>query len=1180
MAETKRVGNLKISFKNSLREGGSLRSYQKKGFPLVLKNTKRIILDDNNLKSLFDQARNLKSADDGEIAVENSPETLQNETHVEHSYFNDHNTVPQITPDGVSSHKQDVATATRYNQMYSSHNDTWQIYHQSSEANEIKLSNELINTDLRASLKPYGNDTFNNTTMASGHRGTVSGYEIYVKTPANSQHDQPRYMPVKRNGGSELNQRFTDNIITVSNENPSLYTGNEEEEIEGPGNDYKFRSSYLRLKKSKTQTNNSNISSNMNYYDNGSDGVTKDLIRGLNGSYTDNDQSNDMSKSIELTDSKYREYVKRANGENNKSLIRRDINDSNLYKNRKISSCKKEEEEEDVREEENKTEDISNDQKKHLIIMNYQNGGHRLRNGYKLYNTEDYTSYDDGYASETTRTSNSSASELNQSITSPGNSGGSLVFKSNDDINFGSNDVDNQMLNLRYPTILNESEEVELERRRFKEEEAIRRKSIHSRLETILKAKVKNINSRTMPNKKTVAQEPLISEASRTLPSKKTSYVNEIHESSNFMSRDKSADIENQVAYRYNDNKYYESSSKVVPKPMYNGVLFSGRDENKALENKATMLSELRKSIISRSAESLSMIQDNDNVKPRSFSFNKHDSSADALYIDNNELEYSLPMKFPKQNTLMTDVVKNSPNVSRNEMLLANQGYSLYRSRSNIEHSSKEKHSERFNQPYKEINQPYKDIKKPNEERNLFDSFPLYYSPRKESVKLPIKDYMNDKTEVSVETDETPINTHAVRTMLKSHLMDKNEVNQNSMGVDQNINNAFDITSQDVDSKREMTGVYSEEQTMNFYNDDFEDMIQRKLSIDQEAPESSILESASFKRNRGETFAETESQKVENIFELSLTQSEYETVKERSESVLKRNQADGEYLRSNAEFTSVDDLITPTTVTLDEHVSEDTVFDDNSWKLEDIETSGDVRNKSMYNNVENDIKYETQNNNTLLTEEASKVDIEDENKMDIDTKPELHREPSITKYYLPEENEERVIKPSEYQIHKFSDRNKYPVSPRKIKATAATLKIDTSRIVPLSNTEKVLKDTATVSRVSKEDVAIALDKNNKRRSKIANVEIESMTKLPNQSHGTSGKRSVNSTEKWSSQIYTNTQVGKINIPVSFQSEYTGSWETVNGNVSAPGKDSINIPASVTDEVSPRPSTPKKSRKFS
>ena len=713
-----------------------------------------------------------------------------------------------------------------------------------------------------------------------------------------------------------------------------------------------------------------------------------------------------------------------------------------------------------------------------------------LQNDFKIFNGNEIgkIGQDDGYSSETTRTSNSSASELNQSA----NNNGSFVFSVLDDVNFGSNDVNNEDFHEMLKAAEHGDDRTQKDEEKGEETEE-NRKSIHSKLETLLKAKVKSINSRTLPNKKSDLKfpDPLISEASRTLPSNGSD-----HSDRNYLAQDE------QIVNLYSEKDYFETTLR----PINEALIFTGTEENKAIENKATMMSELRKSIVGL-----------------------HEDEISTSYDDVGCI------KRPDNNYFMMSS------------------------------------SEQKNSPHHDGEQFKNFTKSPTKEISLYDSFPLHFSPKQTPIKMvpvPVKDtdaeMVHQLDQAVNTTDETAISRKDVLTMLKSHLNGKNDLENGFSEGFVSISKTFSFTSKDMEAKgyHEDEKKGSEEQSIVFEKEEDGEFIQQQLILESEKPETTILDSASFKRNR----IEQASHVNDDVFNLSLTDSEYEFVREKSEAI---NPEDRQDIESESLKTELDN-----SDKIDINIVDDSEMEDIAGIENKAETPQEFASTPEIER--NELQYE------------SKADKQPLSVSDLVGQPPKNKGANFTEYYWPVEHEERLIKPSEYQVHRFSERKKFSATQEQNRQPIhAQMKIDTSG---MQKTKQTAGNTNATTFTRRQQVDIATDKIRSaaeiekpiRRPIVVETGMPIQFAPSNTQVSSNSKRPNSSNEKWTSQIYTNTQVGKINIPTNFRSEYSDSLRVSdNIKIERQTSSSRNSTSSknVTD-ISPRPSTPKKSRKFS
>jgi len=211
-----------------------------------------------------------------------------------------------------------------------------------------------------------------------------------------------------------------------------------------------------------------------------------------------------------------------------------------------------------------------------------------------------------------------------------------------------------------------------------------------------------------------------------------------------------------------------------------------------------------------------------------------------------------------------------------------------------------------------------------------------------------------------------------------------------------------------------------------------------------------------------------------------------------------------------------------------------------------------------------------------------------------------------TEYYNPEENDEKVIKPSEFKVHRFSHRNdqiNYGNAVKKPEETKpAVLKYDEGT-TESSNEKLSLNDL-------KKKRAQERLKNSKKFSSSEPLldRLDSDFSSPRETTttprrhndivrttGSFGRKSKKKVEKWSNEIYTNTNVGKINIPDSFQTKPggpnsntgTGVEDYINErekrsedsyNERKHKREQNNNNSNTSNSSTPRASTPKKSRR--
>ncbi|XP_066916329.1 uro-adherence factor A-like [Clytia hemisphaerica] len=218
-----------------------------------------------------------------------------------------------------------------------------------------------------------------------------------------------------------------------------------------------------------------------------------------------------------------------------------------------------------------------------------------------------------------------------------------------------------------------------------------------------------------------------------------------------------------------------------------------------------------------------------------------------------------------------------------------------------------------------------------------------------------------------------------------------------------------------------------------------------------------------------------------------------------------------------------------------------------------------------------------------------------------------------TEYYLPEENEEKVIKPSEYKTHRFNDRNRSPKIEVGTESQPTTGRIQlvtdgTAESKRISN-ERISSNRSVPSVVENERKLSLTELKKKRQQerlmnskrlssseplldKVGSLEFaDNIQTLTQHTPRLSNNVRVNDTvsrkkkvEKYSSEIYTNTNVGRINIPDSFQQNKDSEWmidEHEKRSDERFNERKHKREKAASNSSTPRASTPKKSkRRFS
>ncbi|XP_057300203.1 uncharacterized protein LOC130630648 [Hydractinia symbiolongicarpus] len=770
----------------------------------------------------------------------------------------------------------------------------------------------------------------------------------------------------------------------------------------------------------------------------------------------------------------------------------------------------------------------------------------------KKISSMDYSAYDDGYGSGSNRTNHSSASET----PTTNRSNNDLIISLTDQVNFTSQDsgdnngyakITRSLSNLH--ELLNEEDERETQRRSSREEENEKRNGIHNKLENILKAKAKTLERSKNPHQATTQYkfpDPLLAERTKSLPNglntqnynytSSNTYDNVDEES--FRAHSKQAD----ASYHQGRSSSIEQSE--TPSSRYGQRHLSLiKGDSIHVEKKETLLNELRSTIKSRSP------RPDDRMEMESFNLTNYDKGT-----------------------------QGSDYAFRNQSLLG------------------------------ESNESNSWDQAPDTE-NLFEMFPLQPSPTRhitlgDDPFSTLNNMSADSQAQSPEiyTDQRPINKSEVMAMLKSHLKDKTGLDslkreEKSYRMIRPKMKSFSFTSLDADVENKPS--VSELPTTNLESN------QRRLSLESVNTEYGLSTSIGSDNPSNRIGAS-------HAHRLSLTESELEGVRTYPHKVANPTNKDLPSFHDDKngrnEFKSKEPIIAKQNAsTSNQQVTKDVasvetivlsrtpanpvqIFSDHET-LEQVPKQSPINTQSVKSRHFNG-SYEEMKRSNSFNEANVNVDVsnrrqqqqqqpqKEEDTRTFYTRKEVpatqvndNKNNAITHYYLPEHNQERVIKPSEYQVHKFSDRTKYQ-SPQsqQTQRNHMSVTLDTSNIKdfktsnlhnkrqsPRKQKAKQIKNHIEVAPVEQNVVSNEL---NGEQLEAMDVEVKDYTLEGTNAIPEYLPKTPN--EKWADQTYTHTNVGKINIPSSF----------------LPNDSVIFSTSSTTPSISPRPSTPKKSRKVS
>lgn len=1217
--DEKRLGNLTFSFRNAIRKS-SVASPKEDIMTISPENpNKKIIADENDLQNLFTRARSTEHIDRLDNETENqikySTEPMQDDVS-EHSFVK-HNSL-YLDEQRINSSQETLLLGTIYNKSHEEMN-TFNSRDRNGETRPANLNakslagltfKESHNGGERTACIPkrHSGEEFQSeprrrksegwTPKSVAAKAYLSKNSFDIRSMSNiskEQHREDQFL------GQYSSERFRENQTNVNkgdimlikdwmntkiennnfNENPiqdeSIENNKMEvltrDPLEGRSHEILTNSSNDTLIFNEKDIVEENSEKVINFSNSEVDDILSFDVRNEkefklknkhSKQFQKNSHSNYFSVSQNCENSLANERENRMNSwlEYNHQLavsspIETKIKKLNINENRLIHTAqpygndiKKQKHEKETLQ---KKIFIKNNKVFNEADMNSIEADPIFEHNIKKISSMDYSAYDDGYGSGSNRTNHSSASET----PTTNRSNNDLIISLTDQVNFTSQDggdnngyakitrTSRSLSNLH--ELLNEEDERETQRRSSREEENEKRNSIHNKLENILKAKAKTLERSKNPHQATTQYkfpDPLLAERTKSLPNGLNTQNYNYTLSNTYDNVDESFRAHSkQGDASYHQGRSSSTEQSETPSSRYGQrhlSLING--DSVHVEKKETLLNELRSTIKSRSP------RPDDRMEMESFNLTNYDKG-----------------------------IQGSDYAFRNQSLLG------------------------------ESNESKSWDQAPDTE-NLFEMFPLQPSPTRHITvgDDPFSSLNNMSAEhegqsPEIYTDQRPINKSEVMAMLKSHLKDKTgldslEREEKSYRMIRPKMKSFSFTSLDADVENKPS--VSELPTTNLESN------QRRLSLESVNTEdglSTSIGSDNLSNRIGASHAHR----------LSLTESELEGVRTYPHKVANptnRNLASFHYDKNGKnEFKSTEPVIAKQnsstsnqqatkevasveTIVLS-HTPADTVqiFSDHET-LEQVPKHSSINTQSAKSRHFNGSYEEMKRSNSF---DDANVNVDVSNRRQQQQQPQKegdtrtfytrkevpatvnndNKNNAITHYYLPEHNEERVIKPSEYQVHKFSDRTKYQ-SPQsqQTQKNMMSVTLDTTNIKDFKTSnlhtkrqsprKQKAKQTRNHIEVAPVEQNIVTNELNGEQLKEMDVEMKDFTLESTNAMPEYLPKTPN--EKWANQTYTHTNVGKINIPSSFLPNDSGNFSISSG----------------TPSISPRPSTPKKSRKVS
>ena len=407
------------------------------------------------------------------------------------------------------------------------------------------------------------------------------------------------------------------------------------------------------------------------------------------------------------------------------------------------------------------------------------NGGHdHILTNFDTHDFEKLNFNDDGYSSGTNRTMSDTTEESTfQNIKVTKNFTTETIILDNND-NMRSNDIylsSKDVLNKNYSKSMSDlkslDDDLRLDEATSSDDNKSRRKSIESKLESLLKAKVKSMNDINTIGRTTTLPYQKIKEQKI-----KKNYVDEPPKipprtyKSNFVYTEplKDPDTDNRKKEVYQRDGYDHVKKQA-------NLLLKNGQKSKDVALKESMLTELRNTVKGRNATKKPPVED----------LFRADNSKNLVENQNQNNSYNRRQQVPRDDKYSDESIQDALQ-SFESFLLHNEIRNLDQNQTKIK---KEQSKEEGQLPSAQFVRNRRSST-PNIAYNSTKNLSENLNQTKSDIKY------NDKT------DEKPINKDAVKTMLKSHLKDKNGLPDslreyaNNRPMRPTINNVFNITSQ------------------------------------------------------------------------------------------------------------------------------------------------------------------------------------------------------------------------------------------------------------------------------------------------------------------------------------------------------------------------------------------------
>ena len=407
------------------------------------------------------------------------------------------------------------------------------------------------------------------------------------------------------------------------------------------------------------------------------------------------------------------------------------------------------------------------------------NGSHdHILTSFDTHDFEKLNSNDDGYSSGTNRTMSDTMEDSTfQNVKVTKNfTTGTIILDNND--NMRSNDIylsSKDALNKNYSKSMTDlkslDDDLRLDETTSSDDNKSRRKSIESKLESLLKAKVKSMNDiNTIGRTTTLPYQKIKEQKIKKNSADEPPIIPPRTYKSNFVYTEplKDPDKDNRR------NEFHQGDDFRQAKKQANLLLKNGQ-QSKDVALKESMLTELRNTVKGRNATKKTSVVD---LFPTDISKNLAENQ-------NQNNSYNRRQQVPRDDKYSDESIQDA--------LQSFESFLLYNEIRNSDQNQKKIKKE---QSKEESQLPSAQFVRNRGSSKPDIAYHLTKNPSENlnQTKSDIKHY--DKT------DEKPINKDAVKTMLKSHLKDKNGLPDslreyaNNQPIRPTINNVFNITSQ------------------------------------------------------------------------------------------------------------------------------------------------------------------------------------------------------------------------------------------------------------------------------------------------------------------------------------------------------------------------------------------------